>query len=94
MMRLQIGIGAAGVAMGLLGVYAFAVGVPGRDWSRVLTWLGGVVVAHDVLIAPTALLVGLVLFKILPYRWRPTMRVAALGVATVALIGVPLLMTR
>ena len=40
------------------------------------------------------LIVGLGVFKILPYRFRPTMRVAALAVATVALIGVPLLMTR
>ena len=94
MMRLQIGIGAVGVAIGMVGVYAFAVGVPGRDWSRVFTWLGGVVVAHDLLIAPTALIVGFGVFKILLYRLRPTTRVAAVGVATVALIGVPLLMTR
>ena len=94
MMRVQIGIGVVGVAIGMVGAYGSAVGVPGRDWSRVFTWLAGVVVAHDLLIAPTARIAGFGVFKILPYRFRPTMRVAALGVATVALIGVPLLMTR
>lgn len=92
--RTRIGLGAAGFVLGLVGVYAFVTGVPGRQWLGVFTWLGGVVVAHDGVIAPTAVLVGLVVFANLPARVRAPMRVAALAFASVAMIGVPLLMTR
>ena len=90
----RIGLGAAGVAIGLVGVYAFVTAVPIRQWLGVFTWLGGVVVAHDALIAPAAVVAGLTLFAFTPTRLRAPMRVAALAVASVALIGVPLLMTR
>jgi len=69
-------------------------GVPTRQWLGVFNWLGGVVVAHDAVIAPGAVLIGLAVFAIVPRRLRAPTRVAALAVATVALIGVPLLMTR
>jgi len=92
--RVRIGVGAAGVAIGLVGAYTFVTGVPSRQWLGVFTWLGGVVVAHDALIAPAAVVAGLSLFAFTPPRLRAPMRVAALAVATVALIGVPLLMTR
>lgn len=55
---------------------------------------GWVVVAHDAVIAPAAVLIGLAVFAVAPGRLRAPMRVAALAVATVTLIGVPLLMTR
>lgn len=94
MMRLRVGLGAAGVLLILVGLWSFVTGVPTRQWPGVVTWLGGVVVAHDAVIAPAAVLIGLAVFAFLPRRLRPPMRVAAVGVATVALIGVPLLMTR
>jgi len=52
------------------------------------------VVGHDAVIAPAAVLIGLAVFAVTPGRLRATMRVAALALATVTLIGVPLLMTR
>ena len=92
--RIRIGLGAAGVVIGLVGVYAFVTTVPGRQWLGVFFWLGGVVVAHDAAIAPVAVILGLSAFAFAPSRLRAPMRVAALAVASVALIGVPLLMTR
>ncbi|MEO8517789.1 MAG: hypothetical protein ABI438_01315 [Dermatophilaceae bacterium] len=92
--RTRIGLGALGVVLGLIGAYAFVTGVPGRQWLGVFTWLGGGVVAHDAVIAPAAALVGLVVLSRQPARFRAPMRVVALAVASVALIGVPLLMTR
>ena len=94
MTRLRIGLGATGVLLGLVGVWAFVSGVPSSQWPGAFIWLGGVVVAHDAVIAPTAVLVGLALFAVVPARLRAPMRVAALAFASVVLIGVPLLMTR
>lgn len=94
MMRVRVGLGAVGVAIGLVGVWTFLTGVPSGQWLGVLIWLGGVVVAHDAVIAPAAVVVGLAVFAILPRRSRAPLRVAALAAASVALIGVPLLMTR
>lgn len=94
MTRIRVCLAAAGVAIGLVGLYAFVTGVPSRQWLGVFTWLGGVVVVHDAVIAPVAVLLGLALFAVTPRRLRAPMRVAALAAACVALIGVPLLMTR
>ena len=47
MTRLRVGLGSAGVVLGLVGVWCFVTGVPSRQWPGVFTWLGGVVVAHD-----------------------------------------------
>ena len=35
MARIRIGLGAAGVAIGLVGVYAFVTAVPSRQWLGV-----------------------------------------------------------
>jgi hypothetical protein len=94
MMRLRIGLGAVGVAIGLLGLYFFVTAVPSRQWLGVVTWLGAGVVAHDAVIAPAAVLLGLAVFALVPHRSRAPMRVAALGAASLLLIGVPLLVTR
>lgn len=92
--RLRIALGASGVVLGLAGVWFFVTGVPASQWPGVFTWLGGVVIAHDAVIAPAAVLVGMAVFAVLPGRLRKPMRVAALAAASVALIGIPLLMTR
>ncbi len=94
MMRVRVGLGAVGVAIGLVGVWAFLTGVPSRQWLGVFVWMGGVVAAHDAVIAPAAVVLGLVVFAKLPRRSRGPLRVVALAAASVALIGVPLLMTR
>lgn len=94
MMHLRVALGAAGVAIGLVGVYAFATEVPLRQWLGVFTWLAGVVVAHDAVIAPLAVLVGLAVFAVFPRRLVPPLRIVALAAISVALIGIPLLMTR
>lgn len=94
MARLRIGLGAAGAILGLAGVWFFVTGVPTAQWPGVFIWLGAVVIAHDAVIAPAAVLVGLALFAVLPGRLRKPMRMAALAFASVTLIRVPLLMTR
>lgn len=56
--------------------------------------LGAAGVAHDAVIAPVAVLLGLAVFAVAPRRLLAPMRVAALAVVSVVLIGLPLLMTR
>lgn len=94
MMRVRIGLGAMGVAIALVGVWAFLTGVPSRQWLGVFVWMGGVVAAHDAVIAPAAVVLGLAVLAKLPRRWRGPLRAVALAAASVAWIGAPLLMTR
>ncbi|MCQ9182995.1 hypothetical protein KMT30_28920 [Streptomyces sp. IBSBF 2953] len=60
MKALRVLLGAAGSA--LMGVGAWLL-TDVRDPADVLVWLGGAVLLHDVLIAPSVLLVGLVLVR-------------------------------
>lgn len=94
MTRLRGAVGALGVVMAGVGFVLFVTGVPSRQWLEVVVWLGGGVAAHDAVVAPVAVLAGLVVLPLLPVRARPVARSAALALATVALLGLPLLATR
>lgn len=94
MTRIRVALGIVGVAIGLVGVYAFVAAVPTRQRPGGFIWLGGVVVAHDAVVAPAAVLLGLAVFAVAPLRLRAPMRVAVLGFASLLLIGVPVLITR
>lgn len=93
MTRLRWAVGALGVVMAGVGCILFLTGVPSRQWLEVAVWLAGGVAAHDAVVAPVAVLVGLVALPLLPLRARPVARSAALALATVALLGLPLLAT-
>lgn len=94
MNRLRWALGALGAVMAAFGCLLFVTGVPPRQWLGVGVWLAGGVAVHDGVVAPLAVLVGLVALPLLPVRWRPAARSVALALATVALLGLPLLATR
>lgn len=94
MSRGRVALAATGCAVGLAGVLFFLTGVPARQWAGVGVWLGGGVAAHDAVLAPLMAALGLVALRRLPIRWHPVVRTTALALATVAVIGLPLLATR
>lgn len=89
----RFALGISGVGLGLVGVYAFITSVPARQWFGVGIWLAGGVAAHDGLLAPLSVLLGWLILRHSPRRWRPLLRVGLLALATVVVIALPLAMT-
>jgi hypothetical protein len=88
-----IGLGVAALARG---GYQVLFELPPRVWLPMLIWLAAGVLVHDLLIAPTSLLLGRMLGRAL--RWPVGIRVAGnalrgawLGIGTVVLVGLPLI---
>jgi hypothetical protein len=85
-----------GVAALVRGCYLVLFELPPRVWFPVLIWLAAGVLVHDLLIAPTSLLLGRVLMA--TFGRTGGIRVAGnalrgawLGIGTVLLVGLPLL---
>ena len=90
---LRAGLVVVGVLGGLVGAYAFVTGVPVRQWLGVGSWLAGGVVVHDALIAPLAVVLGLLVTRKASPRIRRLLRTALLAGATVGVLLIPLLAT-
>lgn len=79
------------------GVAALAVGARSAwlhlldQWWPVLRWATGGVLVHDLLLAPLALLLGVLVLRRVPPGWRDPLRGALLGLATAAVLVLPLL---
>jgi hypothetical protein len=86
-------LGAAGVALGLVGIWQFVAHVPTTGWVRVVVWLAAGIVVHDGVLAPLGVVSGWLVARRSPERARPLVRLVGLSVLTVVLIAVPLLAT-
>lgn len=78
----------AGVVLVGAGVVIGLTTVPQGQWPSVLLWLAGGVAIHDAVLAPAAVLVGLVVLPRVPEDWRPALRAGALGAVVLALFAV------
>ena len=74
--RLLTGI--AGVATITLGLVIGLREVPADAWWPVGRWLVAGVVAHDAVLAPISVVLGLVVLRRVPEGWRPAARAALL----------------
>ena len=70
---------AVGAAMVGVGAVVGLTSVPQRQWPSVLLWMAGGVAVHDAVLAPAAVLLGLVVLPRVPAPWRPALRAGALG---------------
>lgn len=79
-----------GVGVALVGVGAVVglTSIPQRQWPGVVLWMAGGVAVHDAILAPTAVLLGLVVLPRVEPRWRPALRAGALGAAVLAIVAV------
>ncbi|SDS10374.1 hypothetical protein SAMN04489860_0802 [Paraoerskovia marina] len=83
---------AAGAAMIAWGLWTAWVRVPPDQWVSVLLWLAGGIVVHDAVLAPVAILLGLVVLPRVPETWRPALRGGLLALGVLALLGVGVFM--
>ena len=70
--------GVVGVAVIGFGVVVGLREVPVDAWWPVGRWLVAGIVAHDAVLAPTSVVLGLVLLRRVPEGWRPAARAALL----------------
>jgi len=90
-MRWSLGrLAILGVGVALIGVGAVVglTSIPQRQWPGVVLWLAGGVAVHDVILAPTAVLLGLAVLPRVEPRWRPPLRAGALGAGVLAIFAV------
>lgn len=80
--------GGAAIVFGVMGLVGDA-GV--RGTANIAVWLAGSNVINDLLLAPLACLVGIVLARVLPEPCRAPIRAALLATAVVLLIAFPAL---
>ena len=86
----RVVIGLVGVAASLYGLFLLL----GQGASQVVdagTWLVGGVVAHDALLAPLVLLLGVLAARLLPDVARAPVVVGLVVLGTVTLVAVPVL---
>jgi hypothetical protein len=85
---LALPLGGLLMAWGVAGLLRHADSTVPSSWLR---WLLVVLLAHDLLLAPAVLAVGLLLRRA-PAAWRPPLRAALIVSGTLALMSVPLLL--
>jgi hypothetical protein len=81
---------AAGGALVAVGAYAFFGTGTRTQWRSAATWFAGGVLAHDLLLAPAAVLVGAGLARAVPSAYRGVVQAALYVSGTVALAAVVL----
>lgn len=90
-MRWSVGrLALLGVGVALVGVGAVVglTSIPQRQWPGIVLWMAGGVALHDAILAPAAVLLGLVVLPRVEPRWRPALRAGALGAAVLAIFAV------
>jgi hypothetical protein len=93
MQRWRIGLGSAGIALGMFGVFRLLTQVPITSVLLLGTWMIGAVVIHDGLLSPLIIGVG-VLLKRVPARARHWLQVALITAGSVTAIALPLIARR
>ena len=86
----RAGLAAAGVALVLVGLWhLWGTDLP--DLVNIAVFLGGGVLAHDLVLAPVALVVGALLVPRVPQWWRAPLVVGLVVLGAVTLTAVPVL---
>ena len=90
-MRLRIALGAAGVLLGLFGVFRLLTQVPLFDVLVLVGWLVGAVVVHDAILSPLVLAVGSLVTGLVPRRAAGYVQGALVAGGLISVIAVPMI---
>ena len=83
-------LGAAGLAAGLYGVLRL-LDLGWHNLVETAVWFAGGVLAHDAVLAPVVLVIGVALAHVLPTRSRRSVLVALVIVGTLTVTAIPVL---
>ena len=90
MRGLRLAVGALGIAAGLYGVWSLRE-VDWSDWASLLAYLVGGVVAHDLLLAPIVVGIGVLAARLAPDSWRAPMVVGLVVWGGLTIMAIPVL---
>jgi hypothetical protein len=91
MSRERIVIGAAGVALGLFGVFRLLTQISAYNLTVLFCWLIGALVIHDGLLSPVIIGVGAGLRRFVPDRVRQYLQFGLIAGALVTVIAIPMI---
>ena len=87
----RVALIAAGVLLGLFGVFRLLTQIDSYDLFVLLCWLAGALIIHDGLLAPLTIAVGAVLAKFVPPRARGFVQGALIAGALITAIALPMI---
>jgi hypothetical protein len=90
-MRLRIAIGAAGILLGLFGVFRLLTEIPSADLFVLVVWLVGALVLHDGILSPLVVGVGYAISTVVPPRARRYLQTALIVGASITVIALPMI---
>lgn len=90
-MRTRLLLGAAGVLLGLFGVFRLLTQVSSSDLVALAEWLVGALVLHDAVLSPLIVGVGWVLARTVRPRARRWIQAALVAGGIVTVIALPLI---
>lgn len=90
-MRVRLLLGAAGILLGLFGVFRLLTQVPSGDLVALAEWLVGALVLHDAVLSPLIVGVGWLLARTVRPRARRWVQGALIAGGVVTVIAMPLI---
>lgn len=90
-MKLRIALAAAGVLLGLFGVFRLVTEITGYNLFVLLCWLIGALIIHDGILSPSVVGVGALLEKTLPPRARTFVQGGLIAAALITVIAIPMI---
>ena len=90
----RIILAAAGILLGLFGVYRLFTQIPLSSLVALGVWLLAALLIHDGLLAPAVVGLGLLLRRLVPDRGRSYLQAALLMGALVTVVAVPMIYLR
>lgn len=93
MRRWRIGLGTAGVLLGLFGVFRLVTQIPFSDLAVLACWLIGAVVIHDGVLSPVVIAIGAAVARV-PARGRRYLQAALIAGACVTVVALPMIYRR
>ena len=91
MSPVRLMLGAAGILLGLFGVFRLVTEIPLGDLVVLVVWLIGALIIHDGVVSPLVVGVGWVLARFVPPRARRYLQAALIAAAIVTVIAIPMI---
>jgi hypothetical protein len=91
MRRWRLGLGTAGILLGLFGVFRLVTQIPGADLVVLAGWLIGALVIHDGILSPAVAGIGWAISRVVPPRARRYVQAGLIMGALVTVIAIPMI---
>jgi hypothetical protein len=91
---LRIGLAAAGLALGLFGVYRLLTQISPASLLALAVWLAAALVLHDAVLAPVVVGTGWTLRRVVPDRGRRFLQAGLIVAGLITVVAAPMIALR